>query len=224
MLSLTEAGFASLLRGVLIGLVLAIPVGPTAILCMRRTLERGTRFGFATGFGASLADGFYGAVAAFGIAAISTFLESHYIPVRTVGGLFMIFLAARLIRAPATPRIKKEPVTTGRILGALFSGFFLTVTNPMTLVGFAAVFTTFHLAVDTDDRDLATLLVAGVILGSALWWLALSVGIRRLRHLLSDRFPAADQYCGGRTFGYSGDLCLVQGCNQDLGVECDFRD
>jgi threonine/homoserine/homoserine lactone efflux protein len=177
---------------------------------MRRTLERGTRFGFATGLGASLADGFYGAVAAFGIAAISTFLESHYVPVRTVGGLFMIFLAARLIRAPTAPRVKKDPATTGRMFGALFSGFFLTVTNPMTLVGFAAVFTTFHLAVDTDDRDLATLLVVGVILGSTLWWLALCVGIRRLRHLLSDRALRRINIVAGGILGILGAYALLK--------------
>jgi threonine/homoserine/homoserine lactone efflux protein len=178
----------SLLRGIAVGLILAIPVGPTAILCMRRTLERGARFGFATGLGASLADGFYGAVTAFGIAAIQTFLGHHFVSVRLVGGLFMLGLAVRLVLssgAPKKPVIEKS--TSGRAVAAMVSGFLLTVTNPMTLFGFAAIFTFFHVSIGRAYADPDTFLVLGVILGSALWWFGLTLGVRRLRHLLSDQ-------------------------------------
>jgi threonine/homoserine/homoserine lactone efflux protein len=176
----------ALFRGIAVGLVLAIPVGPTAVLCMRRTLERGARFGFATGIGASLADGFYGAVTAFGIAAIQTFLGHHFISVRLSGGLFMLALAVKLVWAKEGARCDtSDRANSGKALTALFSGFLLTVTNPMTLVGFAAIFAFFHVSIGHEDVDLDTFLVLGVILGSALWWCALTLGVRRLRHRLS---------------------------------------
>jgi threonine/homoserine/homoserine lactone efflux protein len=179
--------FESLLSfgiGIAIGLVLAIPVGPTAILCMRRTLDRGPLYGFATGVGASLADAFYGAAAAFGVSAISGFLKDHDIIVRLAGGIFMIVMATRVIRHHVAVK-KTDDNTSGHAIGALISGFLLTVTNPMTMFGFVTVFTSLHW-VDVVKTDYAWPLIVGVALGSALWWLALTLGITRLKHRLND--------------------------------------
>ena len=178
-------GLLSLGIGVAVGLVLAIPVGPTAILCMRRTLQRGPAFGFATGLGASLADALYGGAAAYGISAISGFLRQHDVTVRLAGGIFMLVMAVRLFMAHGLP--KKEVVASnpGHAIGALISGFFLTVTNPMTMFGFVTVFTSLHW-VDVVKTDFAGLLVLGVTLGSALWWMILTLGIVRLQHRLTE--------------------------------------
>jgi threonine/homoserine/homoserine lactone efflux protein len=177
---------AFLLRGILVGLVLAIPVGPIALLCMRRTLEKGWLLGFLTGVGAAVADGMYGAAAALGIAAVANFLHHYRLYVRLIGGLFMLFLAARLIFRRSIPTAP-PPRTTGRVLGTALSGFVLTATNPMTMVGFAAVFTSVGLGGALHNTAYAAWLVLGVVLGSALWWFTLTVGVLHLRHLISEK-------------------------------------
>ena len=198
-----------MLCGAVVGLILAIPVGPTAALCMRRTLEQSARFGFATGVGAAFADAFYGAVVAFGIAAISTFLQLHFIPVRLAGGLFMIILSVRLLRAPrGLPVVKKEQPAASRAVGALFSGFLLTVSNPMTLVGFASVLAPLHSILNLGDPDVSGAFVVGVFVGSASWWLILTVGVRRLRHLLSERALQRINQVAGAMLAIFGALAL----------------
>ncbi len=203
--------FESLLSfgiGVVIGLVLAIPVGPTAILCMRRTLERGPVFGFATGLGASLADAFYGGAAAFGVSAISGFLKDHDVPVRLAGGIFMLVMAVRLIRKHSAARKPIETNTPGKAVGALVSGFFLTVTNPMTLFGFVTVFTSLHW-VDVVKTDFAGPLVLGVGIGSALWWLTLTFGVVRLKHRLTEATLRRINLFAGCLLGLFGVFTLI---------------
>ncbi len=191
MYDLTLERIVSTLCGALVGMILAIPVGPTAALCMRRTLEQSARFGFATGVGAAFADAFYGAVVAFGVAAISTFLQLHFVPVRLAGGLFMLVLSGRLIRTHARAKARKPedngPPTATRAIGALFSGFLLTVSNPMTLVGFASVMAPLHSVLNLSDANVSAPFVLGVFVGSAAWWLILTLGVRRLRHMLSEK-------------------------------------
>ena len=186
MFDLTLEGALAVLCGAVVGVILAIPVGPTAALCMRRTLEQSARFGFATGIGAALADAFYGGVVAFGVAAISSFLQLHYVPVRFAGGLFMIVLSVRLLRSQGELKKPKETPTARRTLSALFSGFLLTVSNPMTLVGFASVIAPLHAVLDLGDLDVSGPFVLGVFIGSALWWMILTLGVRRLRHRLPE--------------------------------------
>ncbi len=198
----------SLAVGVAVGLVLAIPVGPTAILCMRRTLQRGPAFGFATGLGAAVADAFYGAAAAFGISAISGFLRQHDVAVRLAGGTFMLVMAVRLVRAHGLPKRELASSSPGHAVGALVSGFFLTVTNPMTMFGFVTVFTSLHW-VDMVKAECAGFLVLGVALGSALWWLTLTLGIVRLRHRLTEATLHRVNLFAGVVLGLFGMFTLV---------------
>ena len=200
--------FLSLGLGLAIGLVLAIPVGPTAILCMRRTLDRGPIFGFATGLGASLADAFYGAAAAFGVSAISGFLHAHDIVVRMVGGIFMLVMAVRLIQKHTKVKKPVESNTSGHAIGAAISGFLLTVTNPMTLFGFVTVFTSLHW-VAVVKTDFAGPLVIGVGLGSALWWLALTIGVVKVKHRLSETILHRINLFAGLLLGLFGVFTLA---------------
>ena len=92
-----------LARGLLLGFAIAAPVGPIGVLCIRRTLVDGWRIGFVSGLGAATADGFYGAVAAFGLTAISTLLTSGQLWLRLVGGIFLCYLGIRgFLAKPAT--------------------------------------------------------------------------------------------------------------------------
>jgi threonine/homoserine/homoserine lactone efflux protein len=175
-----------LLRGIAIGLAVAIPVGPIALLCMRRTLERGFFVGFATGLGAAAADLFYSAIAAFGIAAVETILLAYRTQLSFVGGIFLLALAARTACRRSTV-VRERNASTRGILTAFVSGFFLTVTNPLTVLGFVAIFAGFGVGQGLTDTDRAVSLVIGVVVGSSLWWLILTSVVARIRHLFSPR-------------------------------------
>jgi threonine/homoserine/homoserine lactone efflux protein len=170
-----------LMRGVAIGLALAIPVGPIALLCMRRTLERGFMVGFGTGLGAAVADLAYATIAAFGIGAIETVLLAYRTPLSFVGGLFLLALAWRTGFSRNHVVREVNPSTRG-MTSAFLSGLALTATNPLTVLGFVAIFAGFGVGRGLTDAGRAVSLIIGVGAGSVLWWLALTGIIARVRH------------------------------------------
>jgi threonine/homoserine/homoserine lactone efflux protein len=174
------------IRGLVIGLSIAAPVGPIGVLCIRRTLAQGRSYGLASGLGAATADGVYGCVAGFGLTFISSFLVNQQVWLRLVGGVFLCYLGIKtLLAKPAEEEAEAKGVG---LVGAYGSTFFLTLTNPMTILSFAAIFAGLGVAETGGDYASATILVAGVFAGSALWWLLLSGGVSLFR----DRFtPAA---------------------------------
>jgi threonine/homoserine/homoserine lactone efflux protein len=173
------------LKGLILGFVIAAPVGPIGVLCARRTLTHGRRAGFFSGIGAATADAIYGFVAAFGLTVVSNFLIGHQFWLRLVGGALLCFLGTKTLIA--APEEKHDlPRSARKYAGMYTSTFFLTLTNPMTIFSFAAVFAGFGLAGTKGSVASAGVLVLGVFLGSALWWLLL-VGIfsifkRRFEH------------------------------------------
>jgi threonine/homoserine/homoserine lactone efflux protein len=169
------------LRGIVLGFSIAAPVGPIGVLCIRRTLAEGRAVGFVSGIGAATADAFYGALAAFGISVISNVLISGQSWLRLIGGLFLIVLGVRTFFS--RPAQNSAAVRPGRgLLGAYGSTLALTLTNPMTILSFAAIFAGAGLSEGASGGS-AALLVLGVFCGSALWWLTLSglVGLFRSR-------------------------------------------
>jgi threonine/homoserine/homoserine lactone efflux protein len=168
-----------LVRGVTIGFAIAAPVGPIGVLCIRRTLAEGRAMGFVSGLGAASADTIYGLVAVFGLTAASGALAGASWWGRLLGGIFLCYLGVRTLRsAPA-----ERPAAAGArgLLGAYISTFALTITNPATILSFAAVFAGMGAASGAADYGEALLLVLGVSCGSALWWLLLSGGVSLLR-------------------------------------------
>jgi threonine/homoserine/homoserine lactone efflux protein len=165
-------------RGLLLGLSIAAPVGPIGVLCIRRTLTLGWRVGFLTGLGAATADATYGAIAAFGLTALSDLLIAEQSWLRLIGGLFLLYLGARTFFAkPATVAAN---VSANGLAGAYLSTLLLTLTNPLTILSFAAIFAGFGVA-SAGGAGAPVILVAGVFTGSALWWLLLSGGVSLAR-------------------------------------------
>jgi threonine/homoserine/homoserine lactone efflux protein len=163
------------LKGLILGFVIAAPVGPIGVLCARRTLTHGRRAGFFSGMGAATADAIYGFIAAFGLTFVSNFLIGHQFWLRLVGGTFLCFLGTRTLIS--VPEEKSElPPTVRKYAGMYTSTFLLTLTNPMTIFSFAAVFAGFGLAGTRGSVTSAGILILGVFLGSAIWWLLL-VGV-----------------------------------------------
>jgi threonine/homoserine/homoserine lactone efflux protein len=161
------------LKGIAIGFIMAIPIGPIGIMCIRKTLTEGRLSGLIIGLGAATADLFYGCVAAFGLTVISDTLTDQRIWIRIAGGALLFFLGVKTFRAhPKDPKLK----TTGSgRLRSYLTVVFLTLTNPLTIFAFIAVFAAFGLG-DGLSFFSAAILVAGVFIGSCLWFLLLSSG------------------------------------------------
>jgi threonine/homoserine/homoserine lactone efflux protein len=168
------------LRGLLIGFSIAAPVGPIGVLCIRRTLAEGRASGFVSGLGAATADAFYGAIAGFGLTLISGFLLTQQQSIRLLGGVFLCYLGVKtLLSRPAGEEAAVQ--ARGGLVGAYLSTLFLTLTNPMTILSFTAIFAGLGLGAVGGDYPSALVLILGVFSGSALWWLILSGGVSILR-------------------------------------------
>jgi threonine/homoserine/homoserine lactone efflux protein len=173
------------LRGLVIGLSIAAPVGPIGVLCIRRTLAQGRGYGLVSGLGAATADAAYGCVVGFGLTFISSFLVDQQIWLRLVGGAFLCYLGIKTLLAKPAEQAA-EAKGTG-LLGAYGSTLLLTLTNPMTILSFAAIFAGLGIAETGGDYASAAILVAGVFTGSALWWLLLSGGVSLFRSRFTPR-------------------------------------
>lgn len=184
-----------LAKGAVIGFAIAAPVGPIGVLCIRRTFAEGRDAGLATGLGAATADAFYGAVAGFGLTAVSGLLLGFQTELRLFGGLFLCALGLQtaLARPAGSP-----PRMAGRGLAQAYATTAaLTLTNPATILSFAAVFAGAGLGQQAYGTGEALALVVGVFAGSAGWWLMLSGFVDRWRRRHPDFASLAPHPLGG---------------------------
>jgi threonine/homoserine/homoserine lactone efflux protein len=165
-------------KGLAFGFLLAATVGPMWVLCFRRTIAQGALAGFVSGMGIAVADGLYGAVAAFGLTAISGFLLQHEYWIGVIGGVFLVYLGIKYLSAK--PVLVQEDRQDKTSLGQAFlSTLGLTLANPPTILAFAAIFA--GLGLVSSDYGAASLVVLGVFLGSASWWVVLAASTGWLR-------------------------------------------
>lgn len=174
-----------LLKGLILGFAIAAPVGPIGLLCIQRTVQFGRLSGLFSGLGAAFADMIYGIIAAFGLTLISEFLFAHQFWLRVVGGAFLIILGIRTMLAKS--HVKDNRVTHKTLITDFVSTFFLTMTNPLTILSYLAIFAGLGLADMRGNYFHAAWLVFGVFLGSALWWLILSEGVTLFREKVSQK-------------------------------------
>jgi putative LysE/RhtB family amino acid efflux pump len=173
-----------LLRGVLLGLAVAAPVGPIGVLCIQRSLQGGFWAGFSGGVGTAVADAIYAALAAAGFAALAGQLGAAETALRLGGAAFIAWLGWRTIAsAPATAAA--DAPLSGRPLRLFAVTFALTIANPATVLSFAALFAGLGLAAE-PGLDAAAAAVAGVFAGSLLWWAILSGAVAAMRPRLGD--------------------------------------
>lgn len=178
--AITDIAF---LRGLIAGVALAAPLGPVAILCIRRGLARGQIEGFLAGMGAALADTIFGAVAGLGVTFIFTFVLEYETLIGLIGGVILLAVGVLTYRTPVCPITGAMQVQSLR--RDIATAFTMAITNPATMLGAAGIFAVFG-PINIDEEPVkAFWLVAGLFAGSAGWWLVLSAltGIFRERFI-----------------------------------------
>lgn len=166
--------------GVVIGLILAAPIGPVNLICIRRTLAFGPVNGFVSGLGAALGDGCFAAVTAFGLTAVAQLIEGFSVWLQIAGGLLLLFFGWRTYMTEPQPRSEKDKTLVhegeeSSLAHAMASTFALTITNPATLFGIAALYAGFGgLVGNIASYGQAAVIVGGVVGGSTLWWFTLT--------------------------------------------------
>ena len=192
-----------------IGLAIAAPVGPMSLLCMRRTLAQGWRAGVATSIGIASGDAVYALVAALGLASVQRLLLAHERGLHLAAGLFLLYLGART--ALAAGRARERASARSASLGAAYaSALLLTLTNPPTIILFAAVFAAIAPTAGWAPST-ASLTVAGVFSGSLLWWLGLTATVAALRGVLGPRVRVWIDRISGITLAAFGAAELRRG-------------
>jgi len=171
-------------QGVLIGFVVAVPVGPLGILCINRALAAGALCGLFSGLGVATADALAASVAALGISFVSGFLTNHQIVLRLAGGVFLCYLGAQIYRTKPKPAAAAASDVNG-LVNAYATTFILTFSNPVTLLSFIAIYAGWHVPSLQGRYFAAALLALGVLIGSALWWVGLFIGMTAFREKFS---------------------------------------
>ena len=160
------------LKGIAVGFIIAAPVGPVGMMCIHRTIADGKISGFVTGLGAAIADTLYGCIAAFGLGFLAAELINYQMPLRGFGGVVLCVIGIRALlnrRAPNPAAPKRD-----QLFPVFVSTFIITVTNPLTILSFVAIFAAIGIAEVREQMGWGIALVAGVFIGSAAWWVLLT--------------------------------------------------
>jgi threonine/homoserine/homoserine lactone efflux protein len=175
------------LKGAIMGFSIAAPVGPIGVLCIRRTLSNGMLNGLVSGLGAATADGFYGIIAAAGLTSLSSILIDNQLFLR-LAGAFLLYLGIKIfLSRPSSESAGDDRPQPGELLKAYSSTLALTITNPMTIISFTAIFAGLGIGSSGESVGGAMMMVAGVVSGSAAWWLLLSTAFGLLRSRVNER-------------------------------------
>jgi threonine/homoserine/homoserine lactone efflux protein len=177
--------FEFYIKGLIIGLSIAAPVGPIGVLCIRRTLAYGRMVGLVSGLGAATADGIYGLVAGFGLTVIMNFLIGQHFWIQLIGGFFLCYLGVKTLISKAS--YTQSDTQKKNIMNAFLSVLVLTLTNPMTILSFIAIFAGLGISNSNSNIVSSVILVLGVFCGSSLWWVILSSGVGLFKTRINDR-------------------------------------
>ncbi|MCX6956923.1 MAG: LysE family transporter [Verrucomicrobiae bacterium] len=173
--------FLFFIKSLIIGFAISAPVGPIGLLCIQRSLRNGFKMGLITGMGAATADALYGFVAAFGLTALSGFLIRYQSWIHIIGGIFLILLGLKLILSKHLDYLKQNGIERS-LWHAYGTTLFLTMMNPITVISFMAIFAGLGLGSQHHNYGHALILVLGIFLGSASWWLTLSSSVAFILH------------------------------------------
>ncbi len=191
-----------LIRGIIAGLVIAAPVGPVNVFCMQQTIARGWKAGVITGIGAALADSLYGGIAGFSISFVIALLIRELFWIRLFGGILLIGIGILYLRR------KPQHIGEGSENGSAPSAFFLTLTNPTTVLSFLAVLAALRMEGQRPWWQ-NMIVVGGIFLGSMTWWVILSASVNHFRQKINDATMAWMDRIAGIAIGGFGIVTLA---------------
>jgi threonine/homoserine/homoserine lactone efflux protein len=196
-----------LILGIIIGIMIAVPVGPLGLLCISRALMSGPATGLFSGLGVATADALAAGIAALGVSFVSDFLSDHQIILRLLGGVFLVYLGIRIYRGRPRPEI--PPSSVNGLVAVYATTLFLTLSNPVTFLQFIAIYAGWHVESMSGRYVAAAVLALGVFIGSALWWVALFVGLTTFRERFNLRILAWVQRVSGVLIAGFGMVVLL---------------
>jgi threonine/homoserine/homoserine lactone efflux protein len=199
---------ALFLKGIVVGIVIAVPVGPVGVICVRRTIFEGKLAGFVSGLGAATADASFGVIAGFGLTVVSDWLIDYQNWLRAAGGCYLLYIGGRAFAAEPPSELGSEHDPES-LLRDFVSTFVLAVTNPITVLAFLGIFTAIGFGGTQATYGSASILVLGVWSGSLLWWLILSFGVGRVRHSIEPRHLGWISRGSGAILFSSGVVLLI---------------
>lgn len=169
-----------IIKGLIVGIAISAPLGPLGILTIQRTINKGFISGFISGFGAAFADIIYAAIAGFGISIIADFLDTYQLLIRVLGGLLIAVLGVRIFYSNPVKQIRKQRARKTNFFSDFVSSFFITITNPLTVIVFGAVFTGLELD-NSEARNLISYTLIGMFCGAIIWWFSLTMIVNIFR-------------------------------------------
>jgi threonine/homoserine/homoserine lactone efflux protein len=182
--------------GVLSGFALALPVGAVALMCINKTLQFGIRSGLAVGLGAALADAFYALIAIYSLGTISNIFQQNQDLLRIIGGLCLIFISIRMLFAGPVI-IKNKKFNYRKWPRDIITGFIITLSNPLTYIGFIALLSYMHLSFKSFNSDLILNFSLGAFAGSMCWWLILIEFAKFLKKKVNSTFVKRSNIISG---------------------------
>lgn len=168
------AGAEFLIKGLIIGFLASIPLGPVGVLCIQRTINKGRFSGFISGLGAATIDSFFALVASLGLTYIINFIEEQQFFIQLIGGGILIFLGVKIFNTNPIKQIRRHRRKKNKLIEDYFSVLFLTLSNPLAIFLFVAAFAGIGIVTSHDSSFKSSIIVGGVFFGAALWWSILS--------------------------------------------------
>ncbi|OPY35949.1 MAG: LysE type translocator [Methanoregula sp. PtaU1.Bin051] len=172
------------IQGVIIGIFLAAPVGPLALICIRRSINGGRMHGFVSGLGLATVDAFYAGIVASGLTLIAGLLLSWQAPLRAVAGIALAYIGYRIIRTPA----RSDPVEYHEHVSYFrdyASAAALTLVNVFTIISIGIFLSGSGMVVSTASPAAGMIFAAGVFTGEVAWWLPVCSALSSASHRIS---------------------------------------
>jgi threonine/homoserine/homoserine lactone efflux protein len=207
-IKLKQMNLIYLLKGLILGISVAAPVGPIGILCINRTLNKNFSAGFFSGLGAATADFLYGVIAVFGLTLVSDFLIEQKLWIQLIGIIFLAYMGIKTLRKKEE-NLDLNPSKDKGLLKDYFSSFFLTISNPLTILFFIGLFAASGLSSTMNGTKSALPLLIGLFAGSCMWWLFLSGLVNQLRKKISKNLLKKIDLVSGILILLFGGIILV---------------
>jgi len=176
-----------IIKGVLIGLCISVPLGPIGMLTIQRTLNRGQRYGIATGLGATTSDLIYTIITLFFLSFVLDFIEEHRFVIELVGSLIVAFFGWYIYKSNPATQPKPNETTKHSLFGDFVTSFGLTFSNPLVLFVLIALFARFQFIGNKTTLFVSICGILSILGGALLWWNLLTILVSKFKNKLNMR-------------------------------------